>query len=244
MLATLPKGFFGPVMVPSPITLCAGILGNVQAKWPRGTSFEATRSWFHGHGFWLRLRRLIDVSLFTLGFLIESRRLGNEIRSVDSTWLGRAAALACNPPLNTLTGAILGSQHEDFPRFADPTVHPMANGSLLALMAVYAASSVALGLEASNLTHLGIVSRGPYAWVRHPADTCKHLAWWIGSIPLVGQAFAAGWLDGLMAAGSVAGWTALCVLRALTEEDHLRSVGGDYAAHARRVRYRFIPGVV
>lgn len=47
-----------------------------------------------------------------------------------------------------------------------------------------------------------------------------------------------------MAAGSVAGWTALCVLRALTEEDHLRSVDGDYAAYARRVRYRFIPGVV
>ena len=140
--------------------------------------------------------------------------------------------------------AILGSQHEDFPRFADPTVHPMASGTLLALMAVHAASSVAPGLKASNLTHRGIVSRGPYAWVRHPADTCKNLAWWIGSIPLVGQAFAAGWLDGLMAAGSVAGWTALCVLRALTEEDHLRSVDGDYAAYARRVRYRFIPGVV
>ena len=34
------------------------------------------------------------------------------------------------------------------------------------------------------------------------------------------------------------------LLRALTEEDHLRSVDGDYAAYARRVRYRFIPGVV
>ncbi len=85
----------------------------------------------------------------------------------------------------------------------------MAHGTPLALMAVYAASSVALGLKASNPTHRGIVSRGPYAWVRHPADICKNLAWWIGSTPLVGQAFAAGRLDGLMAAGSVAGWTAL-----------------------------------
>lgn len=89
MLATLLKGFFGPLTALSLIALCAGILGNVQAKWPCGTSFEATRSWFHRHGFWLQLLRLIDVSLFTLGYLIESRRLGNEIRSVDSTWLGR-----------------------------------------------------------------------------------------------------------------------------------------------------------
>ena len=47
-----------------------------------------------------------------------------------------------------------------------------------------------------------------------------------------------------MAAVSVAGWTALYVLRALNEEDRLRGVDGDYAACTRRVRYRFIPGVV
>ena len=38
-------------------------------------------------------------------------------------------------------------------------------------------------------------------------------------------------------------WTMLYVLRALTEEDHLRKVDGDYAAYAASVRYRFIPGL-
>ena len=33
------------------------------------------------------------------------------------------------------------------------------------------------------------------------------------------------------------------LLRALTEEDHLRRVDGEYAASAAKVRYRFIPGV-
>jgi protein-S-isoprenylcysteine O-methyltransferase Ste14 len=33
------------------------------------------------------------------------------------------------------------------------------------------------------------------------------------------------------------------VLRALTEEDHLRSVDGEYATYAAKVRFRFIPGV-
>ena len=39
------------------------------------------------------------------------------------------------------------------------------------------------------------------------------------------------------------GWSTLYVLRALTEEDHLRSVDSEYAAYAEKVRYRFIPGV-
>jgi protein-S-isoprenylcysteine O-methyltransferase Ste14 len=35
----------------------------------------------------------------------------------------------------------------------------------------------------------------------------------------------------------------LYALRALTEEDHLREVDGEYAAYAARVRWRFIPGI-
>jgi hypothetical protein len=30
----------------------------------------------------------------------------------------------------------------------------------------------------------------------------------------------------------------------VTEEDHLRSVDGEYASYAAEVHYRFIPGVV
>jgi protein-S-isoprenylcysteine O-methyltransferase Ste14 len=49
---------------------------------------------------------------------------------------------------------------------------------------------------------------------------------------------------GMLALGSMLGWALLYVLRAITEEDHLRSVDGDYAAYAARVRYRFIPGLL
>jgi protein-S-isoprenylcysteine O-methyltransferase Ste14 len=115
---------------------------------------------------------------------------------------------------------------------------------LLALMALYASASVALGFKASNLTHRGIVSRGPYRWVRHPAYTCKNLAWWIGAIPVVSAAFGTSWMQGVQTLAAVAGWSMLYVLRAVTEEDHLRGVDGDYAASAARVRWRFIPGVV
>jgi protein-S-isoprenylcysteine O-methyltransferase Ste14 len=49
---------------------------------------------------------------------------------------------------------------------------------------------------------------------------------------------------GISALASVVGWTMIYVLRALTEEDHLKRVDGEYAAYAQQVRYRFIPGVV
>jgi energy-coupling factor transporter ATP-binding protein EcfA2 len=118
------------------------------------------------------------------------------------------------------------------------------NAALLSLMAVYASASVALGFKASNLTHRGIVARGPYAIVRHPAYVTKNMAWWIGAIPALDAAFRLSVWSGLQAIASVAGVTMLYILRALTEEDHLRRVDGEYAAYAARVRYRFIPRVI
>jgi protein-S-isoprenylcysteine O-methyltransferase Ste14 len=185
------------------------------------------------------LRKIVERPI-----LVESRRLGNEIRSVDPTVVGWAAALMCYPPFNVVTGAVLGSQNETFPQFDSPTLHLALNLLLLALMAIYASASAALGLKASNLTHRGIVARGPYAVVRHPAYTCKNIAWWIGSVPLVTAAFGQSWVAGLLSAASVVGWTLIYVLRAMTEEDHLRSVDGAYAEYAARVRYRFIPGLI
>ena len=246
VLSTLLKGFFGPLMVMSLMGFSAGAWGGLEKLLSTGFGGSDGRAWFDRYGFWLLMQTIlfVDVALFTVGYLVESRRLGNEIRSVDPTWLGWAAALLCYPPFNTLTGRMLGSQHVDFPQFTDSTVHIVANLLILALMCVYAAASVALGLKASNLTHRGIVARGPYAWVRHPAYTCKNIAWWIGSVPLVGSAFRGGALDGLLALASVLGWTLLYVLRALTEEDHLRKVDGEYAAYAEQVRYRFVPGLL
>ena len=186
----------------------------------------------------------VDVLLFTLGYLIELPSLKNEIRSVDPSLLGWAAALLCYPPFNSITSYVLGYQASDFPQFDDPTAHMVLNLILLTLMAIYASASVALGFKASNLTHRGIVARGPYAVIRHPAYTCKNMAWWIGSVPLVSAAFSQSLSSGVLALASVVGWTMLYILRALTEEDHLRSVNGEYAAYAAHVRFRFIPGLV
>jgi protein-S-isoprenylcysteine O-methyltransferase Ste14 len=245
VLSTLLKSFFGPMMVMSLMAFCTSAWTNGMAITDAGLHGLSATALFNSFGYWFLLQVILffDVFFFTVGYLVESRRLGNEIRSVDPTLVGWGAALLCYPPFNVVTSKLLGSTVSDFPRFDDPTVHLALNIALLVLMAIYASASAALGLKASNLTHRGIISRGPYAIVRHPAYTCKNIAWWIGSVPLTITGFQQSFVTGLMTAGSVVAWTFLYGLRALTEEDHLRKVDGEYAAYAAKVRYRFIPGV-
>jgi protein-S-isoprenylcysteine O-methyltransferase Ste14 len=233
VLATLLKGLFGPLMTMALMTATMGLIDNGLAVYDR-----------HLHWFLFQCIVMADVFVFTFGYLVELPRLKNQIRSVDPTFIGWAAALVCYTPFNIVLGALLGSPGGEFPQFASPWLHYGLNAALLSLMAIYTWASIALGLKASNLTHRGIVVHGPYRWVRHPAYVCKNMAWWIGSIPIVQAAFGVSTYAGLMALGSVVGWALLYVLRAMTEEDHLRSVDSEYAAYAAQVRYRFIPGLL
>lgn len=245
LLSTLLKAFFAPLMAMSLMGFCMGTIDHATGLVASVGSLADLRTLFDRHGFWFLMQVIlfVDVLIFTFGYLVELPVLGNSIRSVDPTLLGWAAAMLCYPPFNTVSGAILGSTRSDFPHFDNPTAHLLLNLAMLLLMAGYASASVALGFKASNLTHRGIVARGPYRWIRHPAYTCKNIAWWIGSLPLVSTAFSHSLSGGLQALASVAGWTLLYVLRAFTEEDHLRGVDGEYAAYAARVRHRFVPGL-
>lgn len=245
VLTTLLKAFFAPFMV---MALMSHVFGALASGWAIVTGENSDPGFlelFNHHGFWLAMKLIlfVDVVFFTIGYLVEMPCLKNEIRSVDPTLLGWTAALLCYPPFNELTASILGSSVSDFPKFEDPMTHVALNLLLLLLMAIYASASVALGLKASNLTHRGIVACGPYAWVRHPAYAAKNMAWWIASIPFVLVAFGQSSFAGVTAVASVIGWSMLYVLRAVTEEDHLRNVDDEYATYAARVRYRFIPGV-
>ena len=246
VLATLLKALFGPLMAMSVMIVSMDLASHGAAIADARIWHEGFRVWFDQHGYWLLLLVILlaDLLIFAVGYLVELPRLGNEIRSVDPTVLGWTAALLCYSPFSFVTGMFLTAPSLDLLRFENTAVHYSLNALTLVLMAIYAWASVALGFKASNLTHRGVVVRGPYRLIRHPAYTCKNMAWWIGSIPIVSAAFAQSTWDGIQAIASVVGWTMLYVLRAVTEEDHLRSVDGEYASYAAEVHYRFIPGVV
>ena len=246
-LALLLKFFFAPLM----INWClnhAGDMANSVVQFFNGVHEGVSgRQLFDSSLFWacFQLILFVDTLLFTIGYIVEVPALGNRIRTVDPTFFGWAICLACYPPFNDFTGRFLEWQSNDFPYFQNTAVHFAANISLLVALAIYSWASIALGFKASNLTNRGIVSHGPYAFVRHPAYAAKNLAWWIGALPNLYAIFASG--NARIAAYSLlalCGWTLIYALRAITEERHLLLTDNGYAEYMTRVKWRFIPGVI
>jgi protein-S-isoprenylcysteine O-methyltransferase Ste14 len=244
-LALLLKFFFAPLM----INWCLGHVGdmtnslvNLRSSFLDGA---AGRVLFDSALYWtcFQLILFVDTFLFTLGYIVETPALNNRIRSVDPTFFGWAVCLACYPPFNGFTSAFFPWQSSDFPQFGGDAAHFAANLTILVAMTIYSWSSVALAFKASNLTNRGIVSHGPYAFVRHPAYAAKNLAWWIGAIPGLIGAFTIDGFPVAMFFVGLFGWTTIYVLRAITEERHLLMLDNGYARYMQKVKWRFIPGV-
>lgn len=180
---------------------------------------------------------LLDVTLAVLGYATASRLLDTHVRSTDATASGWLVAVACYPPFAQVMDLYLGYGMSEHSWSASLSGHSfilvLVGAGILALTAIYTLATVAFGLRFSNMTHRGILTDGPYAWVRHPAYAAKTLMWWAVAVPFLrspGDTIRLGL------------WTAIYVARALTEERHLER-DPDYRAYQAQVRYRFIPGI-
>ncbi len=174
-----------------------------------------------------------DTIVGAIGYSCESTWLKNRTRSVDSTWSGWIICLMCYPPFNDVSQTYLplGSGANGM-GWSDVTLLLLRVASLVCY-GVYVWATFALGVRFSNLSNKGIVYRGPYRWLRHPAYISKNLAWWFEQLPGMG---------GFQYVLPLLGWNVVYMLRGLTEERHLRR-DPDYRAYCERVPYRFIPGV-
>jgi protein-S-isoprenylcysteine O-methyltransferase Ste14 len=172
----------------------------------------------------------VDTAYFTFGYMFEAAFLGNRVRSVEPTVFGWIAALLCYPPFNSLMDNYIRWYAADFPTVSNIYVTFVLRIVVLLLFLIYLWATVSLGTKCSNLTNRGIVSRGPYSIVRHPAYISKNLAWFVSIIPVFS----------IQAILNMAVWAFLYYLRAITEERHLIK-DPEYQQYCRKVRYRFIP---
>ena len=205
----------------------------------------APMSFFNRFGFWFLMQVIlfVDVLIFTVGYLVESRRLGNEIRSVDPTIVGWAAAL----------GVLSANQSVDRTGYSDQPLPFSAVRKSDAALDVEPVAPDSDGNLRECLGSLGAqgqqldASRNRSAWSvfgsEAPGLRMQEHGVVDRAAPVVTAAFDQALFNGLLALGSVFAWTMLYFLRAVTE-DHLRGVDSEYADYAAKVRYRFIPGLI
>jgi protein-S-isoprenylcysteine O-methyltransferase Ste14 len=173
---------------------------------------------------------LIDTLWFSFGYAVEAGFLKNKIRSVEPTVLGWVVALACYPPFNMTITKYLKWFANDYILFSNETITFIMRIIIILFIGIYVSATIALGTKCSNLTNRGIISRGPYKYIRHPAYISKNLAWWLTILPILS----------IPAFLSMLAWSFIYHLRSITEENHLKQ-DPDYIAYCRKVKYRYIP---
>lgn len=183
---------------------------------------------------------VIDVAMATVGYLLTMKPLDAHIRSATPYAEGWVAALICYPPFVLMgEGGVLdyhpGTMEWSWWLADHPVLLVVWGAALVLLTAVYAWATVAFGLRFSNLTHRGILTHGPYAWVKHPAYLSKNAFWWLSTVPFLvttGNPVDAVRNTAILAAVSGVYWW-----RAKTEEKHL---GNDpaYRAYVAWLRSR------
>jgi protein-S-isoprenylcysteine O-methyltransferase Ste14 len=174
----------------------------------------------------------IDTIVFSFGYVFEAGFLKNKIRSVEPTLFGWAVCLWCYPPFNVLSYKPFDRQLIDIAHTYPGWVQISMTCMISFLWGIFAWASVSLGFKGSNLTNRGIVASGPYRFCRHPAYAAKITVWIIQGI--IFAEYTTGILLGFML---------IYFLRAWTEERHL-SLDPDYLAYKKKVRWRFLPGVM
>lgn len=179
----------------------------------------------------------VDVAIFTFGYLNESKQLDNIVVSVDPTMSGWVVCLLCYPPFALLTTYMFGGLYEVGAHLESDFWWTLITTAGVVLLIIYAKASVDLFGRASNLTYRGLVTWGTYGMVRHPAYAAKVTAWILATAPFM---VYEPWL-----ALTIVGWSGIYILRALTEERHIKMVARtEYEAYEKQVPYRFIPYVI
>jgi len=245
ILAWLVKSFFAPLMIIWLTTNIVNIANNSYYAIENINQITNFYNYFNKYLFFLILWFIlfIDIIFFTLWYLLESKKLNNTIKSVDTNIIWWLVVLMCYPPFNTYTTQIIWWYSSSFPHFNNEYIHITLNIFLLTLMSIYARASISLWLKASNLTNRWIITKWPYKYIRHPAYITKNLAWWIWWLPLLlSNIYIWNYKMFFIVFLSLITWSFIYYLRAITEENHLNK-DKDYLEYKKKVKYKFIPKI-
>ena len=211
----LVKAFFLPLM----FVFLNSDLGAIwtMTELPSLTTLEAVYS--HSYD----TLYLIDVLFACSGYVMTLRLFGTQIKSAEPTLLGWGVCLACYPPFWSTTATYLSYDQDNvyWGRLfsGSPLLYGAWGTLILLFVVIYVWATISFGMRFSNLTNRGIITHGPYRWVKHPAYLTKNITWWLISVPFV--AGTGDWGMALRSSVLLAGVNVVYFLRARTEERHL-----------------------
>ena len=230
---TIVKMFFIPLMLPSAIIYFQLFLELLQSN----KTYESFILLFNNYIFSLIIYGVSFVTLgyYAFGYLIESKTLSSQVKSVDNTFFGWGVLAICYVPFFVFITQYIPFPTQDYAYFINQEITFIVRIFLSFLMLFKMYSVMNLGAKCSNLTNRGIVTTGPYQYIRHPHYLAKLLIWWITFLPYL--------IHHNWAIGAMVFWSVIYFLRALTEEIHL-SKDVEYQSYKKEVKWMFIPFVI
>ncbi len=182
----------------------------------------------------------IDLAFVACGYVLTLRLVQSHVRSAEPTMLGWTAALICYQPFWRMFGDLYlcyGSDGDWQSKLAphQSTLLIACGVGILFFETVFMWATISFGLRFSNLTHRGIVTKGPYYFTKHPAYITKICAFFLIQLPWID---GRGDLQGLRNLFMLAGLCLVYWLRAKTEERHLASIDPAYGIYAEAIRER------
>lgn len=187
-------------------------------------------AWFEGV---MQLVFLLDIVLAAGGYIATFKLFGWHVRATETTVLGWLVCLICYEPFFPVISQAFvpygeGPGWESVIPEGSAVFILWSSATLLCTL-VYVWATIAFGPRFSNLTHRGIITSGPYRFIKHPAYVSKNIAWWLFALP---GFIASGLTEGLARAGMLAIVSLIYLLRARAEERMLSKDPAyrDYAA--------------
>jgi protein-S-isoprenylcysteine O-methyltransferase Ste14 len=223
LLGWLVKGFFGPLMIVFATNDLRELLTlDFNAMW------SSPSGW---HQLSYRLLFLIDVVFAATGYFCTLRLFNAQIRSTEPTLFGWVVCIICYPPFwnniyaNFIAYDVGTSWVAWFAGY--PLLSTLWACAIVFCIAIYVWATVSFGMRFSNLTNRGIITNGPYRYLKHPAYVAKNISWWLVTMPFIPTNGAWQSFLNCLALLMVNG---IYTLRAITEERHL-SRDPDYMSY-------------
>ena len=223
LLGWIVKGFFGPLMASFALNDMHWFLDLPISSLTHSASqiYQAA----------YRMVYFVDVIFALTGYLCTFRLMSAQIRSTESTMSGWVVCLLCYPPFWDVFSKNFFAYEEGY-YWSDwlansPRLWLFWAALIIFSTTIYTWATVSFGIRFSNLTNRGILTNGPYRWMKHPAYVAKNISWWLVAVPFLSNSDYATIVRDCAALALLNG---VYYVRAKTEERHLRS-DAEYVAY-------------